>query len=232
MVTVLGHVNVPAMVGLAAFSPALLYAGSLGRNHWPESQSVSEAVKSKRVTLSAADWEQEALKMIAEQGLGAVAVEPLARRMGITKGSFYWHFTNREALLEQSLKLWEEHDTRNLTSSLGAITDPRERLRQFFRAVGRERFTHDVYSALCASADHPQVEPVLERVADRRMQQIAAAFAEIGFGPDEAEHRARLCYSAYLGFLQLRRQRQAPQLSSQAFEAYVEHVIGTLIPTD
>lgn len=192
--------------------------------------AVSELAKNKRVTLSAADWEQEALKMIAEQGLGAVAVEPLARRMGITKGSFYWHFTNREALLEQALLLWEEHDTRNLTASLAAIDDPRDRLRSFFRAVGRERFTHDVYSALCAAADHPQVEPVLERVADRRMNQIARAFEEIGFEPEAAQHRARLSYSAYLGFLQLRRQHQAPRLSSQDFEAYVEHVIETLIP--
>ncbi len=47
----------------------------------------------------------------------------------------------------------------------------------------------------------------------------------------EAEHRARLTYSAYLGFLQLQRQRQAPSLSSEEFEAYVEHVIETLIPS-
>lgn len=189
-----------------------------------------QVARTKRVTLSAADWEQEALKMIAEQGLSAVAVEPLARRMGITKGSFYWHFNSRETLLEQALLQWEEHDTRNLTTALSAIDDPRERLISFFRAVGRERFTHDVYSALCAAADHPQVEPVLERVADRRMQQIALAFAELGLDAQDAMHRARLSYSAYLGFLQLRRQRQAPQLSSQAFEAYVEHVINTLIP--
>ena len=198
---------------------------------FPGKTSVSEAIQNKRVTLSAADWEQEALEMIAERGVSALAVEPLARRMGITKGSFYWHFSGREALLEQALQLWEEHDQRNLTTSLGDISDPRERLISFFRAASRERLTHEVYSALCASADHPQVEPVLERVANRRMRHIAAAFAELGFGELEAEHRARLTYSAYLGFLQLQRQSQTPSLSSEEFEAYVEHVIKTLIPS-
>ena len=187
--------------------------------------------KKSRSRLSAADWEHQALQMIADQGVGAFAVEPLARRMGITKGSFYWHFPNREALLDQALAGWEKHDARNLNVSLGEIEDPRERLKSFFRRVGRERLTHQVFSALCAAADHPQVEPVLERVANRRMQHIARAFAELGMAAEEAEHRARLTYSVYLGFLQLQRQHQTPSLSSQAFEAYIEHVIATLIPT-
>ncbi|MEJ2534700.1 MAG: TetR/AcrR family transcriptional regulator [Gammaproteobacteria bacterium] len=193
---------------------------------------MAELAKNRRSTLSAADWEQQALEVIAEQGVSALAVEPLARRMGITKGSFYWHFKSREELLEQALQGWEQHDARNLAASLNAIDDPRERLIVFFRSVSRERLTHNVYSALCAAADHPQVEPVLERVARRRMAQLARAFSEIGLAATQADHRARLTYSVYLGFLQLQRQRQTPSLSSQDFEAYVEHVIATLIPTE
>ena len=186
--------------------------------------------KKERSKLNAGDWEQQALVLIAEQGIRAVAVESLARRMGVTKGSFYWHFPNRDALLEQSLLRWEEHDATNLQASLGAISDPRERLRSFFRRTGREKLTHDVYSSLCMASDHPKVEPLLERVALRRMKHIETAFGEIGFDPDAASHRARLTYSAYLGFLQLQRQHQAPNLSSEEFEAYMTHVIATLIP--
>ena len=168
--------------------------------------------------------------MVAEAGIRAVAVESLARRMGVTKGSFYWHFPNRQALIEQALKRWEEHDAANLQAALGAIADPRERLRSFFRRTGREGLTHHVYSALSAAADHPLVEPLLERVAERRMQHIRDAFCEIGFDAEEASHRARLTYSTYLGFLQLQRHHQAPNLSSEEFEAYMTHVIATLIP--
>ena len=186
--------------------------------------------KKERSTLSAGDWEQQALVLMAEKGIRAVAIESLARRMGVTKGSFYWHFPNRDALLEQSLLRWEKHDEANLQASLGAIADPRERLRSFFRRTGREQLTHDVYSSLLTAADHPKVQPLLERVAERRMKRIEAAFGEIGFTPEEASHRARLTYSTYLGFLQLQRQHQAPQLSSEEFEAYMIHVIATLVP--
>ena len=184
----------------------------------------------ERPTLSAADWEQAAVELIAEKGVQAVAIEPLARRMGITKGSFYWHFPNRESLLEQALQRWEEHDARNLNKSLGEINQPRDRLISFFRRVGKEKLTHEVYSALCAAAGHPQVEPVLERVANRRMAHLSAAFREMGMPENQANNQARLTYSVYLGFLQLQRQHQTPSLSSDEFEAYIEHVIATLIP--
>lgn len=188
------------------------------------------APKNERATLSAADWEQAAVELIAEKGVQAVAIEPLARRMGITKGSFYWHFPNRESLLEQALQRWEEHDARNLSASLGEIDQPRDRLISFFRRVGKEKLTHEVYSALCAAAGHPQVEPVLERVANRRMAHLSAAFREMGMPEGQANNQGRLTYSVYLGFLQLQRQHQAPNLSSEEFDAYIEHVIATLIP--
>lgn len=186
--------------------------------------------KNERVTLSAEDWEREALELIAEQGVQAVAVEPLARRMGITKGSFYWHFSSREALLQQALNRWEEHDSRNLNKALGEIDHPRDRLESFFRRVGKEKLTHEVYSELCAAAGHPQVEPVLERVAQRRMGHLCAAFEELGMDAVIARSQARLTYSVYLGYLQLQRQHQTPSLSSDEFDAYIEHVISTLIP--
>lgn len=186
--------------------------------------------KSEKPKLTAADWERAAVELIAEKGVQALAIEPLARRMGITKGSFYWHFSSRESLLEQALQRWEEHDSRNLSRSLGEIDQPRDRLISFFRRVGKEKLTHEVYSQLCASSGHPQVTPVLERVANRRMAHLSAAFREMGMPQDQARNQARLTYSVYLGFLQLQRQHQTPSLSSEEFDAYIEHVIVTLIP--
>jgi AcrR family transcriptional regulator len=186
-------------------------------------------VAEKRASLSQDDWEREALLLIALKGVQGLAVEPLARRMGITKGSFYWHFSNRDALLEQTLARWEEHDSRNLKTALGTIDLPRERLRDFFRRVGKEHLTHEVYRELCAAAGNPIVGPVLERVTQRRMAYLAAAFRELGMPGQAADNQARLAYSAYLGFLQLQRQGQAPEMDSGTFEDYVEHVIEQLI---
>ncbi|MCF6263097.1 MAG: TetR/AcrR family transcriptional regulator [Xanthomonadales bacterium] len=188
--------------------------------------------KTEKGKLTASDWERGALELIAEQGINAVAVESLARRMGITKGSFYWHFPNRQALIEQSLLRWLEHDERNLQLLMDAIEDPRERLILFFRRSTQvHKLTHDVYTALCFAPDHPLVEPVLAAVAERRTSYLANAFCELGMDTESANFRARLTYAAYVGYLQLMQQEQAPVPESPEFEAYLEHVIKTLIPT-
>jgi hypothetical protein len=62
------------------------------------------------------------------------------------------------------------------------------------------------------------------------MQHLSAAFEELGMDAVTARNQARLTYSVYLGFLQLQRQHQTPSLSSEDFDAYIEHVISTLIP--
>lgn len=56
--------------------------------------------------LRAVDWAQAALDVVATDGVNAVAVEPLARKLGVTKGSFYWHFPSRDALLHAALERW------------------------------------------------------------------------------------------------------------------------------
>src|SRR4029078_12241438 len=84
--------------------------------------------KFERTRLSAADWEQAALDVVAEQGVAAVTVESLARQLGVTKGSFYWHFPTREALLKAALERWEGQDSDNVLAQVAQISDPREPL--------------------------------------------------------------------------------------------------------
>ena len=183
-----------------------------------------------RGRLSAADWEEAALATLAESGLGTVAVESLARRLGVTKGSFYWHFATREALIKAALERWEKSDEEIVVAQLDAIADPRERLRELFRRVSREMPSHVIYAALMQALDHPLVEPVMARVSQRRLDVVARAYRQAGFDRAAAAHRARLAYSAYTGFLALSRQPGLPKLRHEEFEEYVDHVIATLIP--
>ncbi|HET9817956.1 MAG TPA: TetR/AcrR family transcriptional regulator [Rhodanobacteraceae bacterium] len=184
-----------------------------------------------RTRLSAADWERGALEMISEQGVAALAVEALARRLGVTKGSFYWHFKNREALLSAALLRWEADDERELQRHIGAAADPRERLGALFRWVSGEAQSHRIYAALLQALDHPLVKPVMTRVSQRRMDLLVLAFRQAGLGHDDARHRARLVYAAYVGFLQLNLTLELPHLSHEQYDAYVEHVIEALVPS-
>ncbi|TWI06320.1 TetR family transcriptional regulator [Luteimonas cucumeris] len=191
------------------------------------------AVKSERSgRLSAEDWAQAALDLIAEQGVAAVAVEPLARRLGVTKGSFYWHFPSRDALLAAALERWEHVEQELVFGKLEAVPDPRARLRALFQMVSHEVQSHIVYSELLKALDHPTVQPVIGRVSQRRLEYLTASFRQAGLSRTDAQHRARLAYAAYVGFLQLnlQLQLQQPKLHHDEFEAYVEHMMATLIP--
>ncbi|TQM17531.1 TetR family transcriptional regulator [Pseudoxanthomonas sp. 3HH-4] len=185
----------------------------------------------RNARLSADDWAQAALDLIAEQGVSAVAVEPLARRLGVTKGSFYWHFPSRDALLQAALERWEAGEQENIFGSLEKVVDPRERLRTLFQLVGHEVKPHIIYSELLKALDHPAVQPVIDRISQRRLDYLVAMFRQAGLQRTDATHRARLTYAAYVGFLQLSLQLQQPRMTSEEFETYLEHVISTLIPT-
>jgi len=187
--------------------------------------------KFERTRLSSADWEQAALDVIAEQGVAAVTVESLARQLGVTKGSFYWHFPTREALLKSALERWESQDIDNVFAQVEPIDDPRARLCELFRRTGREEKSHVIYSALLRALDHPLVQPVMERVSRRRMDFLMLAYRQVGMSRAQAGHRARLAYAAYVGFLQLALQLGMPRLDQAEFENYVQHVIDTLIPS-
>jgi AcrR family transcriptional regulator len=186
--------------------------------------------KFERTRLSAADWEQAALDVIAEQGVAAVAVESLARQLGVTKGSFYWHFPTREALLKSALERWEREDVDQVFAKVEPIADPRARLAELFRRTGREAKSHVIYSALLRALDHALVKPVMERVSRRRLEFLSLAYRQVGMSRAEAGHRARLAYAAYVGFLQLALQLGMPRLDHAQFDDYVQHVIDTLIP--
>jgi AcrR family transcriptional regulator len=196
----------------------------------PAAKSSERAQRQGR--LSAEDWAQAALDLIAEQGVAAVAVEPLARRLGVTKGSFYWHFPSRDALLQAALERWEAVEQEMVFGRLEAVSDPRDRLRALFQLVAHEFKSHVVYSELLKALDHPTVSPVIGRVSQRRFEYLTASFRQAGLARTDAQHRARLAYAAYVGFLQLNLQLQQQRLQHDEFEAYVEHVMLALIPNE
>ncbi|MEO8746374.1 MAG: helix-turn-helix domain-containing protein [Rhodanobacter sp.] len=184
----------------------------------------------ERTRLSAEDWELAALESIAEQGISALAVETLARQLGVTKGSFYWHFRNREALLNATLERWEEYGEAEIIVPIERMPDPRQRLPELFRRVAHELQAHRVYAALLKALDDPRVVTVMARVSRRRMEFLTAIYREAGLEPLQALNRARLTYAAYVGFLQLNFTLGLPRLSHEEFDDYVEQMIAVLTP--
>jgi AcrR family transcriptional regulator len=156
------------------------------------------------------DWAEAALAVLAESGPAAVAVEPVAARLGASKSSFYWLFENRQALLEAALHRWEERQTGAVIPELTAIADPAERLRHLARNAFAATGSADLTLRLLTEPADPLVRAVAERVTRRRLAVIEAAFTELGRPAAQARHHASALYAAYLGTAALRRVDAAP----------------------
>jgi AcrR family transcriptional regulator len=155
-----------------------------------------------RIRLSREDWIEAALQALADDGPSGVAVERLAARLGTTKGSFYWHFKDREELITEALATWEREDTDAPIEEMRAIGDPVERLRigTVMAIEYEEAERPDV--RLLPSASDPVVGEVVKRVQRKRLDFLAQTFREAGFTPAESRLRARLAYSLALGWHQ------------------------------
>jgi AcrR family transcriptional regulator len=155
---------------------------------------------------------------------------PLAKQLGATKGSFYWHFADRQALVDAALADWEQSHTAAVIAEIEASSDdPLQQLRLLFRRVTALAARDRIELALLATAEHPTVQPVLDRVTRRRVDFTAGLFGRLGFPRAHAKRRALLAYSAYLGHAQL--VHATPQLvpsGRAAKRAYLNDVLVAL----
>lgn len=185
---------------------------------------------SSRQSLTAEDWATAALDAIADAGLKSVAVEPLARRLGVTKGSFYWHFVNRRALLQAALEVWERRETDEVLARAAQEQDPRKRLVRLFREADGSRRAGRLYLGLASGTGNRLIETTVRRVMEHRLEFLRACYTSMGLADEIAHGRAVLAYSVFLGTLHLR--RDAPEVvpEGEHFHEYMHFIGEALIP--
>jgi AcrR family transcriptional regulator len=149
--------------------------------------------------LSAEAWIDAALDVLRRHGVEAVRVEPLARLLGVTKGSFYWHFADRPALLDSLLERWERLATQEVIRTVELVSDdPAERLRELTRLVFRHGGPLDRAVRAWASHDEDAAR-VVARVDGERYAFVRALLEAHGLDRDIAATRARLLYTSLVG---------------------------------
>lgn len=157
-----------------------------------------------------------------------MAIEPIAARLGATKGSGYWHFAGRAALVDATLERWEHEHTELVIAEIERYDGAMERLRALLRAVIGHAGPQSVELALLASADDPVVAPRLRRVTKRRVDYLAGLFCELGFADQEAARRSLLAYTTYLGHAQLARTAPGTVPPGAARDTYLESLLTAL----
>lgn len=181
-------------------------------------------------SLTRDDWLDAAMSAMAHGGVRGIRVEPLAKAMRTSKGSFYWHFRDRADLIEATLERWEQLETDRVIEVVESTSHPRERLRRLLAIAHRQDARRpDPSVALTGDHDDELVRVVLERVTARRIGFVAEQLVAQGIAPEEAARRATLAYTSYFGYAALVRSAPGALPADRSVQRYIESVLTVLV---
>ena len=149
-------------------------------------------------SLTRDDWISGAWDMLGESGFEGVRVEPLARRLGVTKGSFYWHFKDRqellEALLDRWFSIWDD-----LSADVELANNPADRIWALFESVIKRVTRGQTVSLRMLSHKDPDVARRIEARDASRLSFLMMLLEEIGFPREEARVRGQVYQAIMTG---------------------------------
>jgi AcrR family transcriptional regulator len=149
--------------------------------------------------LSAQDWLDQGLKTLARSGFTALKAEPLAKAMGVSRGSFYWHFADISAFHAAILKHWREIAAEQIIAGVEAASAHEDPLAVLLRRVFGERLTLESAVRIWASVD-PTARAAVQAIDRRRLGYVESLMTKSGLSADVARARAQILYWAFLGF--------------------------------
>ena len=149
--------------------------------------------------LSAKDWLDQGLKALAKSGFTALKAEPLAKAMGVSRGSFYWHFADIGAFHAAILEHWREVAAEQIIANLEASAENENPLRLLLRRAFGAKLTLENAVRTWATLD-PVARAAVEAIDRRRLSYVESLLKASGLSADIARARAQILYWAFLGF--------------------------------
>jgi AcrR family transcriptional regulator len=160
--------------------------------------SIVISKKNKRLTRE--DWIHGGLEFLGTAGVGGVRIVPLARRLGVTSGSFYWHFANRAKLYEALLDYWETEMTDAAIDAARKMEcPPKERIWSLMKQVmstGLAKFDLAIWHW---AQTHEAAQTSFQRTLEKRFIFATWMFKEAGFSKTQAEIRGRMMVVYMMG---------------------------------
>jgi AcrR family transcriptional regulator len=156
--------------------------------------------KRTRQRLSREDWVREALGVLQERGADGVKIVVIAERMGVTSGSFYWHFKDLQDLLNCLLDYWEHELTDaiiELAKSFGG--PPKDRILNLMLQVVEEDAAAHNHAILVWARKDPAANEVFSRTLRKRFDFARWMFKQCGFSDWQAKIRGRLMVAYLMG---------------------------------
>jgi AcrR family transcriptional regulator len=166
--------------------------------------------------LAKSDWLRHGLEVLAREGPGALKVVPLASGLGVSRGSFYWHFRDIADFRAQLLAAWRTSSTDQVIRELDARRGEPGLLRQFAGRAFRGRRKLD-RAVRAWAAEDPAVAQAVAAVDARRVSRVAKLLVDAGVDQPRAMQRAAFLYWAWLGQAAVMEPRHA-NLSAAALD--------------
>jgi AcrR family transcriptional regulator len=149
--------------------------------------------------LSAKDWLDQGLKTLARDGFTALKAEPLAKAIGVSRGSFYWHFADIGAYHAAILNHWREVAAEQIIANLEASANDDNPLALLLRQAFGGRLTLEKAVRTWATLD-PSARRAVQAIDRRRLSYVERLLKRSGVAPDVARARAQIFYWAFLGY--------------------------------
>lgn len=147
--------------------------------------------------LSADDWISLGIKALTRNGFTALKADPLAKAMGVSRGSFYWHFADLGAFHAAVLKRWREIAAEAIIAGVEADSD--EPLKALLRRTFGARLDLERAARNWAAFD-PAAQAAVRAIDRRRLDYIEGLLQRRGFSATIAQARAQILYWTFLGF--------------------------------
>ena len=149
--------------------------------------------------LSAGDWLDLGLKTLAKDGFTALKAEPLARAMGVSRGSFYWHFADIGAYHAAILQQWREVAAEQVIASLEAAPEQDNPLLMLLRRTFSSKLDLEKAVRSWAALD-PMALAAVRATDRRRLKYVERLFVRSGVSAGVARSRAQILYWTFVGF--------------------------------
>jgi len=149
--------------------------------------------------LSARDWLDGGLKVLATHGVGALKAEPLAKALGVSRGSFYWHFADVGAYRTAILAHWREVSAERVIAGLEEAAEHENPLLLLLRRTFTSRLALEKAVRSWATFD-AEASSAVQAIDRRRLDYIEGRLRSAGLDPDVAQARAQILYWAFVGY--------------------------------
>ena len=155
---------------------------------------------SKTERLSREDWIHGALDILVTDGVGGVKIVPLAKRLGVTSGSFYWHFKNRRELRDALLDYWEREMTDAAIEAAKHFDGtPEERIWRLMEQVMTAGLARLDLAFWHWGQSDAAAQTVFLRTLNKRFAFAKWMFEQVGFSKTQAEARGRMMVVYMMG---------------------------------